>query len=235
MESKTLKTILALLMAAVMVLAMAACGNSGKEEAPAEPEKQEEEAPASDSAELTEEQIEALMWQVADKEVERQYVDYLPDEGFANAEIFGIDRDGDEGTAYVNIFTGEYVVFEEKAYNMSASAGEAIIKFKYTDDQPEFTELVWSADGGEHDKWLEENFPEEYLKKAKEYQANDEDGRNVLGTAQAKDVEEEMKAPVDPENMLMIDLDNGVYALQKFDDSGNAELIKSGSINDLKK
>ena len=118
---------------------------------------------------------------------------------------------------------------------MSASAGEAIIKFKYTDDQPEFTELVWSADGGEHDKWLEENFPEEYLKKAKEYQANDEDGRNVLGTAQAKDVEEEMKAPVDPENMLMIDLDNGVYALQKFDDSGNAELIKSGSINDLKK
>ena len=53
--------------------------------------------------------------------------------------------------------------------------------------------------------------------------------------AQAKDVEEEMKAPVDPENMLMIDLENGVYALQKFDDSGNAELIKSGSINDLKK
>ena len=71
MESKTLKTILALIMAAVMVLAMAACGNSGKDEAPAEPEKQEEEAPASDSAELTEEQIDALMWQVADKEVER--------------------------------------------------------------------------------------------------------------------------------------------------------------------
>ena len=31
MESKTLKTILALIMVAVMVLAMAACGNSGKE------------------------------------------------------------------------------------------------------------------------------------------------------------------------------------------------------------
>ena len=68
MESKTLKTILALLMAAVMVLAMAACGNSGKEEAPAEPAEEEaqpeeqtqEEAPAEGATAAAPETAEAV-------------------------------------------------------------------------------------------------------------------------------------------------------------------------------
>ena len=245
MESKMIKTIIALMMAMVMVLAMAACGQK-QEEAPAEePEQQEEqqEEPASTGPELTDDQIESLLWQISDQDVELRYQEYMPDEGFAEAEIFGIDREGDEGTAYVNLFEGEYVVVDDKAYNVSASSGEAIIKFEYTDDQPKYKETIWSADGGDHDDWMKENFPPEYLKKSQDFLAQNDEGKSVLGMRNDEAASKELGVPVDDENILEIDDEKKTYQILKTIETGDpadgtyqfdTEVIKEGKLEDLK-
>ena len=247
MESKVLKTIVALMMAMVMVLAMAACGQNNDEAPSEEPEQQEEqeeqEEPASTGPELTDDQIESLLWQISDQDMELRYQEYMPDEGFAEAEIFGINRDGDEGTAYVNLFEGEYVVVDDKAYNVSGASGEAIIKFEYTDDQPKYKETIWSADGGDHDKWMEENFPEEYLKKANEFLANNDEGKSVLGLKADEAAAAELGVPVDDENILEIDDEKGTYQIIKTIETGDpadgtyqfeTEVVKEGKLEDLK-
>ena len=64
-------------------------------------------------AELSDAQLESLMKQVAESDVTKSYGDHLRDEAFANAEVFGIDRDGDQGTAYAYLYDGEYVVLKD--------------------------------------------------------------------------------------------------------------------------
>ncbi len=229
-------------MSLVMAVGLAACG-SKTEEQPAEEPVQEEEQPASTGPELTDEQIDSLMWQIADQEVELRYQEFIPDEGFAEAEVFGIDREGDEGSAYVNIAMGEYVVIDDIAYNVSGSSGEAIIKFEYTAQEPVFKEIIWSADGSEHEKWLEENFPEEYLKKSNDYLAENTEGKAANWIKLEEEVEKEMGVPVEQENILEIDEEKKTYQIIKTIETGDpaddtykfdTETVKEGKLEDLK-
>ena len=188
-------------------------------------------------AEFSDAQLESLMKQVAESDVTKSYGDYLRDEAFANAEVFGIDRDGDQGTAYAYLYDGEYVVLKDKAYEMSGSAGEVMIKFIYGKDDVTLSEVIWSADGEEHEKWMKENFPAEYLKKAKSYKAHDTNGRSVLGSKLEETVEKVLGVPVESENLLMIDTDKGTYEIIKTidgdDGTFDTETLETGNLKEL--
>ena len=226
--SKKLKTAAAALIAAALIFTLAACANNGKTAA-------EEDSSVLTASGLSAEQTDSLMKQVADSDVAGVYGEYLTNEAFAAAEIFGIDRNGDDAAAYAYLFEGGYVVFKDKAYNMSGSSGTVIIKFTFDDnDGVTLSEVVWSADGELHDDWMKENFPAKYLKKAESYNAYDENGDNVLAARLEKTVEEKLGVPVAKDELLTIDTDNGTYELVRTIDGENGafdtETIEKGDL-----
>lgn len=229
MAKRHKKTIVALV-SITLVLSIAACAKN-------EQESGENETAKAVTAELSDAEMTSLMKQVAENDVSRSYGDHLKDEVFADAEIFGIDREGDQGTAYAYLYDGEYVVFKDKAYEMSGSAGEVIIKFTYGEDDVTLSEIIWSADGDDHENWMKENFTAEALRKAKSYKAYDSNGRSILGSKVNETAEGALGVPVETENLLMIDIDNGTYELIKTidgdDGTFDTETLESGNLNDL--
>lgn len=216
-----LKKTFAVFLSILLMTVMSACSVGGQGKA----------------VELSESEIESLMEQVAKRDVDIRYGNYFRNEAFANAEFFGIDKDGNQGTAYVYLNEGDFVVFKDKAYNMSGSAGEAIIKFSFTDNGVTLSELVWSADGGLHEDWLKENFPAKYLKKAKAFQPHDADGKSVLGAQLDQTVKAKLGVPVESDNILEIDIDKGTYEItrikDKTDGTIDTEIIERGSLSDF--
>ena len=231
------KKILMLMLSAVLsiacVMAFAGCGSSDSEQPAEEPEATEEAQPDMD----------ALWQQVAEQDLTKQYAETgLTDEVFANAEVFGIDTEGESNTAYVYLNEGEFVVVKDKAYEISGGSGEAIVKFDATAEGTTLTEVIWSADGSDHEAWLEENFPAEYLETAKAYEPSDKDGNNKLNQELSTAAEEALGVPVETENLLEIDLDNGTYTISSVSESGDpgsddykfeTTTIEEGSISDL--
>ena len=222
-----------MLMTLVLIITMAAC--EGKEQSTGEVNGAE-----NPSAELSQDDLDALLQQVADNEVQKDYEKYMPDKAFANAEVFGIDRDGDSGKAYVYLNYSEYVALKGKAYEISGGSGEAIIKFNYSESGPVLNEVEWSADGDLHDGWLKENFPAEYLKKDKAFEAYDEKGRNVLAMMLQDTVEKAMGVPVEQNDLLSIDTDKETYEIIKVIESGegenykfDTETLEKGNLSDL--
>ncbi len=228
--TKKYRNIIIALVSIVLMLSITACVKN-------EQESGEQEKTEAVKAELSDAEIESLMKQVADSDVTKSYGDHLRDEAFANAEVFGIDRDGDKGTAYAYLYDGEYVVLKDKAYEMSGSAGELMIKFIYWKDDVTLSEVIWSADGDEHENWMKENFPTEYLKKAKNYKAYDTNGKSVLGSKLKETVEEMLGVPVESENLLMIDTDKGTYEIIKTIDGDDGtfetETLETGNLKEL--
>lgn len=233
-----IKKVIAALAALMLVFTLTACG--GGDQASESSESAGSESAKTVATELDQEGMDSLMQQVADKEVQKNYKDVLPDEVFADAEILGLDNEGDKGTAYVYLDCSEFVKLKDKTYEMSGSAGEAIVRFTYTEDGPVLDEVEWSADGSDHDKWIEENFPEEYYKEWKAYDANDENGKPKLAAGIYEKVEKAMGAPVEQENLLNIDTDKGTYEIVKVIESGegedysfDTETIENGKLSDL--
>ncbi|MBQ3429157.1 MAG: hypothetical protein IJH28_05220 [Mogibacterium sp.] len=225
---KRYRIIIIALVSIALLLSITACTNN----------KQKSGVTAeTTTAELNDAEMASLMRQVADSDVSRSYGEYLKDEAFADAEVFGIERDGDQGTAYAYLYDGEYVVFKDKAYEMSGSAGEAMIKFVYGEDDVTLSEIIWSADGGEHENWMKENFPAEALRRAKNYKAYDSNGKSILGSKVNETVEGALGVPVETENLLMIDIDNGTYELIKTMDGNDGtfdtETLETGKLKDL--
>ena len=218
--TKRMKSIFTVLVIIIFMTAMTSCSNSNPDKA----------------VELSDVEMESLMEQVAESDVDTLYKDYLKDEAFAVAEVFGVTKDGDQGTAYAYLNEGDYVVLKGKAYNMSGSAGEVIIKFSYTDSGITLTEVVWSADGDLHEDWLKENYPDEFLRKANAYQPYDLIGRSKLGAKLREKVKISLGVPVDTDNFLEIDTDKGTYTITKVTDNGNGtidtEIIEQGSLSD---
>ena len=218
--TKRMKSIFTVLVIIIFMTAMTSCSNSNPDKA----------------VELSDVEMESLMEQVAESDVDTLYKDYLKDEAFAVAEVFGVTKDGDQGTAYAYLNEGDYVVLKGKAYNMSGSAGEVIIKFSYTDSGITLTEVVWSADGDLHEDWLKENYPAEFLRKANAYQPYDLIGRSKLGAKLREKVKISLGVPVDTDNFLEIDTDKGTYTITKITDNGNGtidtEIIEQGSLSD---
>ena len=221
------------LMTLVLIITMTACEKK-------EQSTEEVNGAENPSAELSQNDLDALLQQVADNEVQKDYEKYMPDKAFANAEVFGIDRDGDSGKAYVYLNYSEYVALKGKAYEMSGGSGEAIIKFNYSESGPELNEVEWSADGDLHDGWLKENFPAEYLKKDKAFEAYDEKGRNVLAMMLQDTVEKAMGVPVEQNDLLSIDTDKETYEIVKVIESGegenykfDTETLEKGNLSDL--
>lgn len=213
-------------------------------DATAEAEQSEAEAettPAEDEgADLSDADLDALMKQIADSEIQKGYEKLVPDEAFANAEVFGIDRDGDKGCAYVHLNIGEYVVVKDKAYLQSGSLAEAIIRFEYTDNGPKLTKVDWSEDGAGHDEWVQKNFPKEYLKKSNAYDVYDANGKSELVESLEDEVEKTMGVPVEKENLLEIDAQKGTYKITKTIESGDpaksdykfdTEAVDEGKLN----
>ena len=85
MTKKYRNIIIALVSIALMV-SITACAKN-------EQESGEQENTETVKAELSDAQLESLMKQVAESDVTKSYGDHLRDEAFANAEVFGIDRD----------------------------------------------------------------------------------------------------------------------------------------------
>ena len=225
---KRYRIIIIALVSIALLLSITACTNN----------KQKSGVTAeTTTAELNDAEMASLMRQVAESDVSRSYGEYLKDEAFADAEVFGIERDGDQGTAYAYLYDGEYVVFKDKAYEMSGSAGEAMIKFVYGEDDVTLSEIIWSADGGEHENWMKENFPAEALRRAKNYKAYDSNGKSILGSKVNETVEGALGVPVETENLLMIDIDNGTYELIKTMDGNDGtfdtETLETGKLKDL--
>lgn len=216
-----LKSIFTVILAITLMTAMSAC-SGGKQ---------------GNTVELSEAETESLMNQVAESDVDISYGDYLKDEAFAVAEVFGVEKNGNQGTAYVYLNEGDFVVLKGKAYNMSGSAGEVIIRFKYTDSGVKLSEVVWSADGGMHEGWLKENYPAEYLNKAKSYQPYDANGNSILGAKLKNKVEEALGVPVESDNLLEIDTEKETYKIvktrDKTDGTLDTEIIEKGSLNDF--
>lgn len=221
------------LMTLVLIITMTACEK--KEQSTGEVNGTE-----NPSAELSQNDLDALLQQVADNEVQKDYEKYMPDKSFANAEVFGIDRDGDSGKAYVYLNYSEYVALKGKAYEMSGGSGEAIIKFNFSDSGPVLNEVEWSADGDLHDGWLKDNFPADYLKKDKAFEAYDEKGRNVLAMMLQDTVEKAMGVPIEQNDLLSIDTDKETYEIVKVIESGegenykfDTETLEKGNLSDL--
>ena len=204
---RILKLMIAAAIAAVLLLSFSACGD---------------EKETTQSADLSDADIQVLMEQVAASEQEKQYTG-LPDQVFATAEVFGVDRDDDKGTAYVRLSTAEYVTLKDRSYLMAGSEGEAIIKFKYSENGPKLSKVEWSADGSEHDPWMNEKFPEKYLEKAGRFEEYGKDGRSRLSERLDKEAEKAMSVPVEKELELTIDQDKGTYEIVKTKESGSPE------------
>ena len=236
MEIKKWKTTLLLLFSILLVVALTACGNEKQKT-----ESVYDESQGVMSSVLSSKQKDSLMHQVAESEVTKSFEQYLPEEVFADAVFFGIDRDGAMGTAYSYLTAADFVTLKGKAYNMSGSSGEAIIRFEYTEEGIELKQVEWSADGSEHESWIKEHFPEEYLEKAINYEAYDENGQNKLLVHLKNEVEKVMGVPVETENLLSIDADSGTYQIIKTIESGepgndyqfDTEVVDEGNLSDL--
>lgn len=228
--SKMFRNVIVALVFTALMLSVTACAKN-------EQGSSQEDKTGNVTAELSDTELESLMKQVAESDVTKSYGKYLKDEAFATAEIFGIDRAGDQGTAYAYLYDGEYVVLKDKAYEMSGSAGEVIIKFNYGEEDVTLSEVIWSADGDEHENWLKENFPVEYLKKANTYTVYDANGKSVLGSKLEKMVEKAFGVPVESDNLLMIDMDKGTYEIIKTidgeDGTFDTETLETGKLKDL--
>lgn len=186
--------------------------------------------------------MDDLMKQVAASEITTDYSEYVPNEAFAKAKIFGIRRKGNEGTAYAYLFTGDYAAVKGKAYLRSAGTGEAKVYFKYTDKGPKLTSVEWCDDGVTADKWLSDNFPYIFWIRDRLYVPYEDNGTSKLERSIWKDVEREMKVPVEKEDLLMVDLDEGTYEIVRTIESGetqddykfDTETVDKGKLEDLK-
>ena len=215
------------------VLTITACNSSG----------QKGSKPSNRPISWTQNSEDTLMRQVAEHELERRYSRYLPDELIAGAVFYGIDWDGNLGTAYVNLMAGEFVALKGKAYMMSSTSGEAIIRFNFDGQYPKLMKLEWSSSGVEHDKWIEENFPAEYLEKYKKSELQDPSGENEAEKKIRRIVKETMDVPIEIEDLLEIDLEKETYEIiriyEGFDEDGEYQFdfdtIDKGSLKDVSK
>ena len=135
----------------------------------------------------------------------------------------------------------EYVALDGKAYEMSGSYGEAILKFDYTEEGPKLTDVIWSADGGDHDEWIKENFSEEGYQNWENFRKDDENREFIIEVIEKK-AEDALGVPVEKDNLLEIDEEKGIYQIIKTIESGDTaedykfdtEVIKEGKLEDLK-
>jgi hypothetical protein len=186
---------------------------------------------------LDEAGIDALAEQVAADSFDFAYKDFMTDEGYAVIEVFDEERDGDDGKAYVHLDTGEFVVFKDKAYLVSGSSGEAIITFTYG-EKPTLKDIEWSADGSDHEKWLEDNFTAKAKEANEKFLASDETAMTDL----YKKAEEGLNVKVETEDLFIADLEAGTYELIKVIESGetaedytfDTETLETGKLADLK-
>ena len=106
--AEKLRSAIVVLTVIALITALSAC---------AEKERGSDEAenPQTMAAELSDAEMDSLMKQVAESEIDKECEEYLRDEVFANAEVFGIERDGNKGTAFVFLNEEEFVVLKDKA------------------------------------------------------------------------------------------------------------------------
>ena len=220
--SKKLVNTLIILVVILLIAAMSSCSKGTNE----------------NETKLSDAEYESLMKQVAQKDVDICYDEYLRDEAFAVAEVFGVDREGDQGTAYAYLNEGDYVVLKGKAYILSGSAGEVILKYNYTDGDVILSEVEWGDLGELKEGWIKENFPAIYLERANAYSPYDVNGKSILEVKLIEKVENALGVPVETESFLEIDTDKGTYEIWRVKDDHGAtfdtETMETGKLEDLR-
>lgn len=198
-----------------------------------------------ENANLSPSDLKILMKQVAKSEIETAYARYVPDKAFADAKVFGIDRDDGKGAAYVYLEVAEYAAVKGKAYNLSGASGEAVIRFRYTAGGPKLTKVEWSADGDLHDRWIKERVPEACQRKRDIFiiftLLFKSRGMGGLEENIRKEVQKDMGVPVETENLLNIDTDKGTYEIVRTIERGtpgkdyqfHSEIVEKGKLSDL--
>lgn len=223
-----LKNTIVFLLIISMIILFSSCTNNKKTDSPEF---------SAVHTELTAVHTESLMKQVAESDIVLNCSDYLQDEGFVSAEIFGVDRKGDMGTAYMYLYEREYAVFKGKAYEMSSFSGDAILHFRYDGDDVSLVSLQWSAEGREHDHWMSENFPADYLRKARSFHARDMAGINVLSAKLEQLAAEKLSVPVESGSILFINKKDRTYEVigskNREDGTFITEIIEKGSLDDF--
>ena len=213
---------------ASLALVMCACSSAGS---------------SSDNQEswnLDQSQLDSLMQQVAKYSYpEKEYEQYMPEEAFAEAHLFGIERDGNDGTAYAMLASGLYVILHGSAYMYSGAVGEVIIQFTYSDNDPKVYGVVWSDDGELHEKWIKNHFPKSSLRAWKRF--DDNDYSTLLERLNDK-VVKSMGVPVETEYTLSINDEDGTYEIFEAIEGGEGDTysfdtktIYSGKLSDLAK
>lgn len=199
----------------------------------------------NENVNLSQPDLRTLMKQVAESEIRTARVRDVPDKAFADAEVFGIDKDGGKGTAYVYLNVAEYVAVKGGAYSMSGASGEAIIRFRYTAGGPKLTKVERSADGDLHDRWIKEHFSESCRRKRGTFiiftWLSKSNGMSRLEENIRKEAQKDMGVPVETENFLNIDTDKGTYEIVKTTERGtpgkdyqfHSEIIEKGKLSDL--
>lgn len=190
------------------------------------------------AVELCDTQMDSLLKQVSKSELSGYFGEEENDcnitvEPFAVAEIYGIDKDGDQCKAYAYLRLSNMVAHNDKAYEISGGAGDVIIKFSFKNEDVSLTGVDWSDDGELKSEWLKENYPEECQNKANAYGENS----NKLDGALKEKVEKALGVPLETEEYLEIDTDKGTYEIWKSkNDQGavfDTETIETGKLNDL--
>ena len=83
--------------------------------------------------------------------------------------------------------------------------------------------MEWSADGGDHDPWIKENFTEKAQKADEELLKQTEEGKSPLVDDVNAFAAEKLGVPVDIENLLEVDPEKGTYKISKVIESGSPE------------
>ncbi len=222
---KSTTKVIAVSAAIAMLAGLTACGQNGAAPAGSDAAANEpsvvEEATSAEAPEIVDIPFDLadMMEQVAASELEPSYTAYLPDEVFANCELFGTE----DGKAYVYLNCTEFVVLHDKAYEMSGRTGEAIIHYSETADGAKLDEVEWSTDGAGHDEWIQEHFPADILAAWEVYEPSDENGFSKLGMKMIVKAEEALGVEVERENLLTIDPETGDYEIVKTSESGSPE------------
>lgn len=246
---KTISAITCMLFSGLLVCGLAACGAAADNSDTAKKTKTVPEMTTESvndtkttsldpSQELTADQYISLMSQAADKQLELRYKDYFPEKGFSAAEIFDIEKNGNQAKAYVYLNIADYTVVEGQAYETSGASGEAILYYTMTGDSVKLDKIEWAEDGTGQDQWLKDNFTKDAYKKDCAFLK--EEGYDRLKSYTDDQAFEELEVSVNNDDILDIDLDAKTYEISRVEESGdpaddtytfNATVISSGKLS----
>lgn len=190
----------------------------------------------SDERELSEQQIESLSEQLANKNFDSQddTLDYLDVKPLDSIKVYGTREKDGYTEVYIWDLSGNYVKYKGTAYEISGSSMPARLTTKIDGKTIKLVDVKYPEDGDRYAPSIEEMFPKNYAKKAIS------EGNNIYETLK-KQQEKKIKAVWNvkvSEDLFDLNLDTGEVTVTKAidaekSDSGEfeAEVIEKGHLS----